>query len=51
MNWKDKFVLFVFIGVVAVVFVSVMMALDNSQPSIEDVMTNNGISIEEIMDQ
>lgn len=48
-SWKDKFVVYTLIVIMIVVFVLIVLGLDkHSQPSIEDVMTNNANILEEI---
>lgn len=48
-NWKDKFVIYTLIVLMFVVFILIVLGLDkHSQPSIEDVMTNNANVLEEV---
>lgn len=50
-NWKDRFIIYTLIALMCVAFVFVVLGLDkHNQPSIEDVMTNNATSIEELLE-
>lgn len=49
-NWKDKFIIYTLIVVMCVAFVFVVIGLNkHNQPSVEDVMTNNATSVEELL--
>lgn len=48
---KNKLVLLVCTTFIVFLFVLIVKALDNEQPSIEDVMTNNGPTIHDFIEQ
>lgn len=48
---KGKFVNYACIILVVFLFILVLKALDNEQPSVEDVMTNNGPTISDFLEQ
>lgn len=48
---KNKVVLLVCAACFIFLFVLIVKALDNEQPSIEDVMTNNGPTIHDFIEQ
>ena len=49
MSWKDKFIIYVFIGIMIILFGLIVFNHDKEQPSVEDVMTNNGPTISDFI--
>lgn len=52
MDWKKQFVAYVCAGLLFIVFIFVCFALNNKeQPSVEDIMTNDGPSIYDFLEK